>query len=484
MPRNPHGTRWSAALLVLAASSFAGCGSNTKETTPSTKPVVEQATAPKPDKGPTKLFADWSPAPAGVLIVSGEGNGYLQPCGCADGQLGGFERRYDLFEKLHAQKWPTAAIDSGNLVHHPSSSRGGIEQEKIKFGIALKGLTAMKYDAVALGPEDLKLGVDEVMAQLLNLKEPPRFLSANLIPASGMEEAVRKSTIAKAGEVAIGVTAVMTSEPYNKLVDPAKEALLTYKSPEEVLPAVLADLEKSSQVQVLMVQGPRDEGIKLAKQFPGFDVVVTTAKLPEPADKPEYANDRQDARDRRRPEGQVCRRAGHLPWEPGPGQISAAGAELPIHQGGVDAGPDRRGISEYPQVGRPGDELQPQGERRGRAGGDLRSGRTTARCATPTRSRSGRTPSTPHAYEGLTNDPKRNREYDAECISCHTTGFGLQHRLGLRRADAEPQGQPVRELPRPRLAARLRARQQGDHEVPQAHRRGGRQGRDLLEVPR
>ena len=33
--------------------------------------------------------------------------------------------------------------------------------------------------------------------------------------------------------------------------------------------------------------------------------------------------------------------------------------------------------------------------------------------------------STKHAraYEPLTN-PKRNREFDAECISCHTTGFG------------------------------------------------------------
>src|SRR5262249_39581109 len=27
------------------------------------------------------------------------------------------------------------------------------------------------------------------------------------------------------------------------------------------------------------------------------------------------------------------------------------------------------------------------------------------------------------AYEALTKDPKRNREFDAECVSCHTTGF-------------------------------------------------------------
>ena len=39
----------------------------------------------------------------------------------------------------------------------------------------------MKYDAVALGPEDLKLGVLETLGVLLNLKEP-KFLAANVKP--------------------------------------------------------------------------------------------------------------------------------------------------------------------------------------------------------------------------------------------------------------------------------------------------------------
>src|SRR4051794_27348604 len=56
-----------------------------------------KANVAKPaDKDPLRLFADWmAKPPAGVLIISGEQDGYLQPCGCTQGQLGGLGRRYD-----------------------------------------------------------------------------------------------------------------------------------------------------------------------------------------------------------------------------------------------------------------------------------------------------------------------------------------------------------------------------------------------------
>lgn len=423
MPRYPQGTRWSAGLLILTLATLPGCGGKTKETSPATSPAVEKADAPQPDKGPTKLFADWPPNPSGVLIVSGESNGYLQPCGCTGGQLGGFERRYDLFEKLHAQNWPTAAIDLGNIVLNPSSTRGGIEQEKIKFGIALKGLTAMKYDAVALAPEDLKLGVDEVLAQLLNLKEPPRFLSANLIPTAGMEDAVRKSTIAKAGDVTIGVTAVMSPESFNKLVDPARDALLTLKTPEEVLPAVLADLEKTSQIQVLMVQGPRDDGLKLAKQFPGFDVVVTTAKLPEPTEKPEYANDGKTLIVDAGQKGKYIVALGLYPGNPMKIQYSRFGLNSRLK----NAEPMRVLIDEEYQSILKSVGLVTNFNRKANvegAPGATYVGAYNCKVCHPNTFQKWSNSKHSHAYEGLTSNPKRNREFDAECISCHTTGFG------------------------------------------------------------
>ena len=59
------------------------------------------------------------------------------------------------------------------------------------------------------------------------------------------------------------------------------------------------------------------------------------------------------------------------------------------------------------------------------------------------------------AFVALEKDPKPDTIFDAECITCHTTGF--EYTSGWRSADrdAPSQGQPVRELPRAGVEARL-----------------------------
>ncbi len=79
----------------------------------------------------------------------------------------------------------------------------------------------MNYAAVAVGPEDLKLGIGETLGLLLNLKSP-LFLAANLKPAEGFEEAIRASTIIADGPVKVGVTAVIEPAAFDALADPDK----------------------------------------------------------------------------------------------------------------------------------------------------------------------------------------------------------------------------------------------------------------------
>ena len=47
--------------------------------------------------------------PAAVLVITGEQDGYMEPCGCSEDQEGGLIRRYDLVERLHQRNWPTAS---------------------------------------------------------------------------------------------------------------------------------------------------------------------------------------------------------------------------------------------------------------------------------------------------------------------------------------------------------------------------------------
>src|SRR5262245_38294522 len=60
-------------------------------------------------------FRGW---PAGkkpdvALMLTGQQHSYLKFCGCSQPQLGGFERRYNLFHALKAKGWPLVAADLG-----------------------------------------------------------------------------------------------------------------------------------------------------------------------------------------------------------------------------------------------------------------------------------------------------------------------------------------------------------------------------------
>src|SRR5439155_4235990 len=104
------------------------------------------------------------------------------PCGCTQGQLGGLKRRYDLIERLRdQQKWPLVLLDLGSLIKDPAGARSGFEQSKLKFQVALKALGLMKYNALALSAEDLKVGTDEALMQYLNtLAGKTKVLCANV----------------------------------------------------------------------------------------------------------------------------------------------------------------------------------------------------------------------------------------------------------------------------------------------------------------
>ena len=416
-PPQPVATSPQAA-EVPPATSTAG-----KELT---EAPAKSGTPPKSKgKDPLIKFAAWSKQPpAAVLVVSGEQNGYLQPCGCTDGQLGGLGRRYDLIEQLRARGWPVAAIDLGNLIHDPAASRGGPQQEKIKFDTAIKALAAMKYSAVALGPEDLKLGVLETISLLLNLKTP-LFLAANLQPTAGFEETVRPSMIISDGPVRVGVTAVIDPAVFNALADPDKAELVTIKPAAEVLPAVVAQLDKDSAIQVLMVQGPPEEARRLAELFPSFDLVVSTAKFEDPDEHPEILNGGRTTLINVGRKGKYTGVVGFFPGRSPAVEFHLQALEGPAFR---EAEPMRILVDDqFPAVLKAIGVVEhyPRTANTAYPVGATYAGAASCQECHPNTFKKWSSTKHANAYAALTL-PKRNREADAECISCHTTGFGYE----------------------------------------------------------
>ena len=145
---------WAALALSAAVLGYVGCSSSKPaSSSPSTAKGGKAGAGggPMPRGGAeSKLLANLG-NPAAVLVITGEKDGYLEPCGCTEGQIGGLIRRYDFVERLRKQNWPMALIDLGSLIKDPAGARGGFEQAKIKFDYSPSGAQAARLQRP--GPE-------------------------------------------------------------------------------------------------------------------------------------------------------------------------------------------------------------------------------------------------------------------------------------------------------------------------------------------
>ncbi len=424
-------------LLAVTVLAYIGCTSSTS-TTPAAAPAAGPGAASVAEGArSSKLLADW-PKPRGVLIISSELDGYLEPCGCTQGQLGGLIRRFDFVERLKAQNWPVALIDAGGLIKDPTVARGGFEQAKIKFGIALKAYSTLKYDAIALNTEDLKVGIGEAFAQFLNgLGESTKIVAANVKPAAGFESRIQTSQIISAGPVKLGITAVVDPEAIAKLTDPDKDDLLHVVKPHDVLGAVLAEMEAKSEYQVLMVQGPPDQAKRLATAYPGFDVVVASSEFADTIEhEPLMLNGNKTMVVTIGRRGKYVGAVGFFADEAQKMRFYLLSLNPRFDGSGK---PVKKVIQdEYRDMLKAAGVVEnfPRHDYTGGSAGATFVGAETCRQCHP--NTFAKWASTPHAraFASLENDPKPNAIFDAECITCHTTGF--EYTSGWRSPEATP----------------------------------------------
>lgn len=231
------------------------------------------------------IFEGW-PKPELAIMISGELDGYLEPCGCAglENMLGGFKRRHALIKQLAEQGWPMAKLDLGGLVKRRD------RQTEIKYRYVLESLVDMGYDAVALGANELLLdNVDSIAEALMNL--PPTknpVISANA-GVYGLQESIetgltQQFKVIEAGGKRIGVTAVLGAKHCAALKNrqeigtaPATEALA------KIAPQLAA---QKCDIQVLLVHGDVSEAGALGRQFPQFQVVAAGGGAEEPPKQP------------------------------------------------------------------------------------------------------------------------------------------------------------------------------------------------------
>lgn len=232
------------------------------------------------------LFEGWE-QPQAVLVLTGEQHGYLEPCGCTAGQVGGLGRRADLVHKIKDERhWQVAAFDVGGLLRDERAKR---PQEQIKYETTRAAMREMGYDAQALGLEELRLGADKLFevfsAEGGNETSRPKFVCANVTlfqertadyPPDFPPDQYR---IVEVGGLKIGVTAIIGDDVWARVFPgglTVLDTLYSLEPPAQALERVIPLIQaEKPDVLLLLSHTSLDSSRNLAAQFPVFDAVVT-----------------------------------------------------------------------------------------------------------------------------------------------------------------------------------------------------------------
>lgn len=269
-------------LLLLLAAATGGAGAVVWLSFPSRAAFATAADEPKKPLTAPRLFPE-GPKPELCVVLSGQMQGYLQPCGCARPQVGGLERRFELIKKLQDMGIPVTAADLGDLA--PKES--GV-QPKMKYETALQMLQKMPYAALGIGATEFEMSLEEALPRALNY-QPPWILAANLLdPKQQFPEMFKGWTLAQPDPKGLKVAYVglLAESVIKKAQEADKAKSLTFTSAAAALPKVLAEIketlrnkqESQPDLFVLLFQGSPGEAQQFFQQFPdAFDIILSKA---------------------------------------------------------------------------------------------------------------------------------------------------------------------------------------------------------------
>jgi hypothetical protein len=196
-----------------------------------------------------------------TIFLTGNTLSTIKPCGCAEGQLGGFDRRQAVLNTVKPEN--RLIIDTGNLLAEDT------EQDRIKFDIIVQAFSMLRYDLVALNDTDFTI------AQELGLLENLPFNVINLSPQNdpSMPRIYQRQLQLEDRTLDINVAAIdLLSEPIELIED------------------LFPDENENQNLNILIIDDCDSYVIENLIEYEMLDVVV----CPTAADEPEIIDSQTD----------------------------------------------------------------------------------------------------------------------------------------------------------------------------------------------
>jgi Cytochrome c554 and c-prime len=402
------------------------------------------------DKSPSRLFHDWpNRKPVFVMLLSGQQYGYLQPCGCSPIQYGGLERRYNLIQRLKAERaWPTAgaplvAVDLGDI----PQPRG--PQKLLKYVTSMEVLKRLDYTAVGIGENECALPLIEGLAnfalnnQINNVQQPPHVLAGNLSQRANQFPGAEAVAFREAGNGVpkIGVASVVAPSVAQTIKDP------TVKFNNNALPGLIKELQNNNaEFKVLLCQGTEQEAKQYTAAHPDFQVILHLSLEEEPPENPTMVGNTMLVS-----VGHKGRYVGLVGVFPGkqPGhpyelyyQLLKIGPEYKTHPGQDATNPILASLEEYAQKVKDDNYLQHYAQTKHPMQIQFPDAKYVGSEACKNCHEFAymvwKNSKHAHAFHTLeTATRPKLRQFDGECVVCHVIGF--EYLTGYRNEKDTPQ---------------------------------------------
>jgi len=199
------------------------------------------------------------------VVFTGEENGYLEPCGCSEVQLGGFPKRHTLINHLRGKDENLILLSLGDL-----AGKVG-RQDEIKMETALEALDRMGYAAHNIGEKDLNMGIDLLgyLSQISNVD----FISSNMdftTQVLKIKPYVIKEIKTKGTTLTVGILGIVSPG----LIENAYQGM-EVMDPVLSLKPLLSDLRNKTDILILLSHAEMEESIKIAEVYPELDLIIS-----------------------------------------------------------------------------------------------------------------------------------------------------------------------------------------------------------------
>lgn len=164
-----------------------------------------------------------------TIFVSGNMLSQLKPCGCADGQLGGFSSRQVIFDEVSDER--RLLIDTGNFLIDDTP------QDMIKLNTIITSLITLGYDVVNFSEDDLLVASERYPIDQLPFKA---------ISSSGQLNSTFRRDIPSGDNIAAITVASISREAL-------ETGTIDHDGLDEIFPSKTAEKPNSAPINILIL---------------------------------------------------------------------------------------------------------------------------------------------------------------------------------------------------------------------------------------